>query len=495
MSRSEPLSVFARIKPCHDSPVSFDVVPDLINPNKRCLRILGNRQQNSDIPNSHEFSFHGVLPPEVTQSEVFQAVAEPVIETLMSGFNGCIFCYGQTGSGKTFTASGAQSFESRGIIPRTISRIFREVRTLKTNRDLHAKLSVSFLEIYNEGGYDLLITNVDAKTPLELWPKVQLQEDAEGHIQLRNLSRHVVESEEQALDFFVYGNTNRMVSATPMNQASSRSHCIFSIEVEVRHVPSSVVKVSKLHIVDLAGSERAWKSGLSDQVLSESKYINRSLHYLEQVIAALRAKEGKKSIHVPYRNSLLTSVLKDSLGGNCRTVMVANLTLEQSSFGETLATAKFAQRCSQLQNIVQVNETIDYKQLSEKLKIENKRLSDRIFELENRSGQFVQAPGENLPLSAEISILSPSFTGSFTVRDVLNETGLNLAKQPKEARKAMLMRLMQDGLGVKFNTVGDLCVMIQVLLAKLDQTIEEKNQLREGPEAFSRLNTSRLQKN
>lgn len=168
-----------------------------------------------------------------------------------------------------------------------------------------------------------------------------------------------------------------------MNPASSRSHCIFTIAIESRDLDSDVVRMSKLHLVDLAGSERVFKKlGLSssissqfdhadNQITTEARYINRSLSYLEQVIIALHERAKGTRIHIPYRNSMMTSILRDSLGGNCRTVMMANMSPNLENEEETLSTARFAQRCAKLVNEMRVNEVVDLNTMVQKLSSEN----------------------------------------------------------------------------------------------------------------------------
>ena len=130
-----------------------------------------------------------------------------------------------------------------------------------------------------------------------------------------------------------------------MNHASSRSHCVFTIQIEIKDLNTNSVRSSKLHLIDLAGSERTYKTETDQSMKNEAKYINKSLSYLEQVIVALAKNEGKKRQHVPYRNSMLTSILRDSLGGNCKTVMIATMAMEKQSEEETLSTVRFANRC------------------------------------------------------------------------------------------------------------------------------------------------------
>lgn len=149
-------------------------------------------------------------------------------------------------------------------------------------------------------------------------PKVSMMEDEDGNMHMRNLSMHPAFNEEEALNLLFLGDTNRAIAETPMNLASSRSHCIFSILLEARKNGSDVIRRSKLHLVDLAGSERVHKTNSAGKILNEAKHINSSLHYLEMVIVALQEKSSRGRNHIPYRNSMMTSVLRDSLGGNCK---------------------------------------------------------------------------------------------------------------------------------------------------------------------------------
>jgi len=164
--------------------------------------------------------------------------------------------------------------------------------------------------------------------------KVSLLEDEDGRYHLKNLSMHPVASEEDALNCLFLGDTNRAISETDMNLQSSRSHCVFTISIEGRKQGEDSVRRSKLHLVDLAGSERVGKSGTQGQTLKEAKYINSSLFYLEMVIVALHEKATKGRAHIPYRNSMMTNVLRDSLGGNCKTVMVATISPDERNTDE-----------------------------------------------------------------------------------------------------------------------------------------------------------------
>ncbi len=179
---------------------------------------------------------------------------------------------------------------------------------------------ISYLELYNESGYDLLAEeNTESSTFKDL-PKVTMMEDEDGNFHFKNLSVHQAANEEDALNLLFVGDTNRAIGETEMNQSSSRSHCIFILMIEGRKHGSDTVIRSKLNLVDLAGSERVHKTSSTGQTLREAQYINTSLFFLEMVIVALyeKTKKGKENTHIPYRNSMMTSVLKDSLGGNCK---------------------------------------------------------------------------------------------------------------------------------------------------------------------------------
>ncbi|KAI5054771.1 hypothetical protein GOP47_0029916 [Adiantum capillus-veneris] len=324
----------------------------------------------------YDFFFNDIFDTDAKQDAVFEKVARKVVLGALDGYHGTIFAYGQTGSGKTFSITGgAERYVDRGIIPRTISLIYSE---LGKRSEYTYTIHFSYLEIYNESGIDLLNPDHETKA-LEELPKVILLEDEENLIHLRNLSSHLATNEEEALNLLFVGDTNRMISATPMNMASSRSHCIFTATIEARKSGEDTVRKSKLHLVDLAGSERVSKTGVDGQILKEAKYINLSLHFLEQVIVALQERsQGKHRHHIPYRNSMMTSVLRDSIGGNCQTVMLATVSIAQDQLEETISTCRFAQRVATISNRVLLNEEIDPNLVIRRLKQEIKDLKMEI---------------------------------------------------------------------------------------------------------------------
>lgn len=304
----------------------------------------------------HQFRFDGLFNMGVAQDEVFDQVAKEAVDSALDGYNSTVFAYGQTGSGKTFTITGgAEKYQDRGLIPRSLQRIFA---AMKSRTDVQYTAYISYLEIYNESGYDLLDPSQESKA-LEELPKVSLMEDEDGNVHLRGLSMHMASSEEEALNLLFLGDTNRAIAETPMNMASSRSHCIFTISLESRQEGSSTVKRSKLHLVDLAGSERVSKTGAAGQLFKEATFINKSLHYLELVIVALHEQRKGNRTHIPYRNSIMTSVLRDSLGGNCKTTMIATINPELEHTNESISTCRFAQRVARVQNSAKLNEETD----------------------------------------------------------------------------------------------------------------------------------------
>ncbi|NXC02603.1 KIF6 protein, partial [Orthonyx spaldingii] len=371
----ETIRVYARVKPLgrRQQAGSYSVndeepLPSLEITVPRDLAdgFINNKRE------SYKFRFQKIFDQDTKQDVVFDSIAKPVAECVLSGYNGTIFAYGQTGSGKTFTITGgAERYSDRGIIPRTLSYIFDQLQ--KDSSKVYTT-HVSYLEIYNECGYDLLDPRHEASRMEDL-PKVTIMEDSDQNIHLKNLSLQQATNEEEALNLLFLGDTNRMIAETPMNQASSRSHCIFTIHISSKEPGSATIRRSKLHLVDLAGSERVAKSGIGGHLLTEAKYINLSLHYLEQVIIALAEKNRS---HIPYRNSMMTSVLRDSLGGNCMTTMIATLAIDKRNIDESISTCRFAQRVALIKNEAVLNEEIDPRLMIVQLKKEIQDLKDEL---------------------------------------------------------------------------------------------------------------------
>ncbi|XP_031996997.1 kinesin-like protein KIF6 isoform X1 [Hylobates moloch] len=372
----QTIQIFARVKPPvrkHQQGIySIDedekLIPSLeiILPRDLADGFVNNKRE------SYKFKFQRIFDQDANQETIFENIAKPVAGSVLAGYNGTIFAYGQTGSGKTFTITGgAERYSDRGIIPRTLSYIFEQLQ--KDSSKMYTT-HISYLEIYNECGYDLLDPRHEASS-LDDLPKVTILEDPDQNIHLKNLTLHQATTEEEALNLLFLGDTNRMIAETPMNQASTRSHCIFTIHLSSKEPGSATVRHAKLHLVDLAGSERVAKTGVGGHLLTEAKYINLSLHYLEQVIIALSEKHRS---HIPYRNSMMTSVLRDSLGGNCMTTMIATLSLEKRNLDESISTCRFAQRVALIKNEAVLNEEIDPRLVIKRLQKEIQELKDEL---------------------------------------------------------------------------------------------------------------------
>jgi len=378
-SSESSIEIFLRVRPSLRKPGYFQV--DDIDTNRINFR-LPLHSEHDVVNNSrthYGFQFNGILDQNADQDDVFRRVGLPAVKSVLEGFNSTIFAYGQTGSGKTFTITGGpEKYADRGIIPRSISYLFNEFQLLKDRDNRTFTCYVSYMEIYNENGFDLLKKTVDYAFSHDI-PKVNMLEDEEGQLHFRNLSIHKVDSEEDALNLLFLGDTNRAIGETAMNQASSRSHCIFTLMIECRKGKSDTLVRSKLNLVDLAGSERVHKTNSAGQTLKEAQYINQSLFFLEMVIVALHEKSSKgDSIHIPYRNSMMTSVLRDSLGGNCKTIMIATMSPERDQTDESISTCHFAQRVALVKNQAYVNEEIQPEFVIQRLKHEISRLREEI---------------------------------------------------------------------------------------------------------------------
>eukprot|EP00051_Salpingoeca_urceolata_P023712 m.408038 g.408038 ORF g.408038 m.408038 type:complete len:1477 (+) comp20142_c1_seq2:683-5113(+) len=298
-----------------------------------------------------------------TQDHVFDKLGNGVLDNAFGGYNACIFAYGQTGSGKTFTMMGNE--ELPGIIPRLCTSLFDKISE-NTNPDLTYHVEVSYMEIYNEKVQDLLTTE-RKKKGLRVREHKALGPYVEG------LSKLAVTDYDTIAGLMVEGNQMRHTAATLMNDQSSRSHAVFTIVMTQRQkdvaTKQTGEKVSRISLVDLAGSERSSKTGATGDRLKEGANINKSLTTLGLVISALADKAGAgkdaKNKFVPYRDSTLTWLLKDNLGGNSKTVMVATISPAADNYEETLSTLRYADRAKRIVNKAVVNEDPNAKVIRE----------------------------------------------------------------------------------------------------------------------------------
>ncbi|MEE6479399.1 hypothetical protein FKM82_012240 [Ascaphus truei] len=293
------------------------------------------------------FTFDTVFGQDSKQLDVYNLTARPIIDSVLEGYNGTIFAYGQTGTGKTFTMEGVRAVpELRGIIPNSFAHVFGHIA--KAEGDTRFLVRVSYLEIYNEEVRDLLGKDQNQR--------LEVKERPDVGVYIKDLSGYVVNNADDMDRIMTLGHKNRSVGATNMNEHSSRSHAIFTITIECSEKGTDGnihVRMGKLHLVDLAGSERQGKTGATGQRLKEATKINLSLSTLGNVISAL--VDGK-STHVPYRNSKLTRLLQDSLGGNSKTMMCANIGPADYNYDETISTLRYANRAKNIKNKARINE-------------------------------------------------------------------------------------------------------------------------------------------
>lgn len=338
-----------------------------------CIPRGGDGLGNNQIE-EYNFKFSRVIGPTATQEDVFNSVARDLVLGALDGVNCSVFAYGQTGSGKTFTicgGKGAESYDNRGIIPRTLACIFDAID--RRQDDATFIISMSFIEVYKEVGYDLLSKDFGSNTAM--WPVVTVSFVGEEPV-LRGAKRVTIASEEEGLHQYYMGDTHRTVAETPHNLNSSRSHCLCTIFIEASDPESRTKRTSKIQIVDLAGSERLkpYEQGSqSDKVLmGQAVAINVSLFNLSLVIMALNQARNRGP--VPYRNSFLTKVLKDALGGNAKAVMVATVNPSDAALPETISTCRFAQNVANVQTYARVNEAQDPELVIAGLRQENAEL-------------------------------------------------------------------------------------------------------------------------
>ncbi|OTB16010.1 hypothetical protein K445DRAFT_300801 [Daldinia sp. EC12] len=289
------------------------------------------------------FTFDRVFNMQSRQVDIFEYSIKPTVDDILNGYNGTVFAYGQTGAGKSYTMMGTsiEDEEGKGITPRIVEQIFSSI--MSSPPTIEYTVRVSYMEIYMERIRDLLAPQND---------NLPVHEEKNRGVYVKGLLEIYVSSVEEVFEVMKRGGNARAVSATNMNQESSRSHSIFVITISQKNLETGSMKSGQLFLVDLAGSEKVGKTGASGQTLEEAKKINKSLSALGMVINALT--DGK-SYHIPYRDSKLTRILQESLGGNSRTTLIINCSPSSYNDAETLSTMRFGMRAKSIKNKAKVN--------------------------------------------------------------------------------------------------------------------------------------------
>ncbi|XP_072969272.1 kinesin-like protein KIN-12B isoform X1 [Typha angustifolia] len=394
-------------------------------------RIVQKNSTNCVSILDHTFTFDSVADTDSTQEDLFRFVGLPLVENCMAGFNSSIFAYGQTGSGKTYTMWGPASALSedkslsneRGLTPRVFEQLFARIdeeQTKHSNKQLNYKCCCSFLEIYNEQITDLL-------DPTQ--KNLQIREDNRSGIYVDNLTEENVCSIKDVTQLLIKGLANRRTGATSVNAESSRSHCVFTCIVKSQSKDiadgSNSIRISRINLVDLAGSERQKSTGAAGDRLREAGNINRSLSQLGNLINILaEISQSGKQRHIPYRDSKLTFLLQESLGGNARLAMICAISPSQSCKSETFSTLRFAQRAKAIKNKAVVNEITqdDVNVLREQIRL----LKDELLRMKSNGNMAREngsySTGWNARQSLKLLKMSLSrATGLPTIKDDSDE--------------------------------------------------------------------------
>ncbi|KAF2069429.1 hypothetical protein CYY_009251, partial [Polysphondylium violaceum] len=326
------------------------------------------------------YQFDHVFNQESRQKDLFDISVKPIVDEVLNGFNGTIFVYGQTGAGKTYTMEGKMdSTEDNGVIPRTINYIFQTLE--KANSDYNIR--VSHLEIYKEEIFDLLTClNSNENKPINVY-------DNSRGFKIPDLEEIVVNDRQVILSILQKSCRRRQTAETMYNKQSSRSHCIFTITVHVKETTMNgedLVKIGKLNLVDLAGSENAEKSGTTDR-LREAALINQSLLTLGRVITALTSSNA--NAHIPYRDSKLTRLLQDSLGGKTKTCIIATISPALINLEETINTLDYAHKAKNIKNTPQINQKMSKNSLLKEQASEISRLKQLLQAAYDKNGVYL----------------------------------------------------------------------------------------------------------
>ncbi|KAK4134137.1 kinesin-domain-containing protein [Trichocladium antarcticum] len=379
MSNANSIKVVARFRPQNRIEIESGGQPIVKFDGQDTCSIDSREAQGS-------FTFDRVFDMSCMQADIFDFSIKPTVDDILNGYNGTVFAYGQTGAGKSYTMMGnsIDDEDGKGVIPRIVEQIFTNI--LSSAANIEYTVRVSYMEIYMEKIRDLLAPQND---------NLPIHEEKNRGVYVKGLLEIYVSSVQEVFEVMRRGGNARAVAATNMNQESSRSHSIFVITITQKNVETGSAKSGQLFLVDLAGSEKIGKTGASGQTLEEAKKINKSLSALGMVINSLT--DGKSS-HIPYRDSKLTRILQESLGGNSRTTLIINCSPSSYNDAETLGTLRFGMRAKSIKNKAKVNAELspaELKSMVAKAKTQITSFEKYIATLETEVQQW--RAGETVP--------------------------------------------------------------------------------------------------
>lgn len=334
---------------------------------------------------------------ECRQQDIFDFSIRSTVDDILNGYNGTVFAYGQTGAGKSYTMMGSNidDEEGRGVIPRIVEQMFASI--MSSPSTIEYTVRVSYMEIYMERIRDLLAPQND---------NLPVHEEKNRGVYVKGLLEIYVSSVQEVYEVMRRGGAARAVAATNMNQESSRSHSIFVITITQKNVETGSAKSGQLFLVDLAGSEKVGKTGASGQTLEEAKKINKSLSALGMVINALT--DGKSS-HIPYRDSKLTRILQESLGGNSRTTLIINCSPSSYNDAETIGTLRFGTRAKSIKNKAKVNAELSPAELKSLLKKAQGQVTNFETYISNLESEIqMWRSGESVPKDKWVQASDPA---------------------------------------------------------------------------------------
>ena len=480
-SYDDNLKVYIRVRPPlmneKDSSLPFRSVAS-VSDDKTTISLIeylgfefeeaSKQKEIIDNPNlflPHPYTFDHIFDMDSTQKDVYQIAAVPAVESLISGYNSTIFAYGQTGTGKTYTMEGfSYNYLSpkKGLIPRAIENIFEYIEN-NSNSDTTFIIRITYLQIYNESIDDLLKSEKK---------HLSIRESHKKGIYVEGLSEWAVCSPNDIYALLERGAQSRIRAQTKMNDVSSRSHAVFTIILEQMKISKGKkkFKCGKLNLVDLAGSERVKLSGASGKQLDESRRINKSLSALGNVINALTDPKTK---HIPYRDSKLTRLLQNSLGGNCKTSMIAMISPYDGSFNESISTLNFAKRAKSIRIKASINEEVNQNALISQYETELSRLRKELEEkneIINNNAFIKKIEMEKIQAEKDKN----------EALQALEKASLRFLQEREEKRKLekkieiMKFQMIQGGQKVKIEDTPEFKTLIQKHQILLQKDFNEK---------------------